>query len=109
VGWAIDGANRFDVNLFGLTVGDVAWAGLLVEVDALHLDRGCDYSMIRAQLEVVGLDDLNIQRRRPRGALSVKLLMRFGLWWVVEGTNSWLSDYGQLGRNTDRRNERRDA
>jgi hypothetical protein len=81
----------------------------LVEIETLHLDRGYDYPKIRAQLEAMGLDDLNIQRRKPRGAPSVKLPMRFGLWWVVEGTNSWLSNCGQLRRNTDRRNEHRHA
>ena len=35
--------------------------------------------------------------------------MRLGLRWVVEGTNSWLSNYGQLRRNTDRRTQHRHA
>jgi hypothetical protein len=34
---------------------------------------------------------------------------RLGLRWVVEGTNSWLSNYGQLRRNTDRRTRHRHA
>ena len=71
--------------------------------------RGYDFPKIRAQLAVMGLDDLNIQRRKPRGVLQGKLPMRLGLRWVVEGTNSWLSNYGQLRRNTDRSNEHRHA
>jgi len=109
VGWAIAGANRNDTKLLEPTLADVARAGLLVEIETLHLDRGYDYPKIRAQLEAMGLDDLNIQRRKPRGVLKQKQPMRLGLRWVVEGTNSWLSNYGQLRRNTDRRNEHRHA
>jgi transposase len=43
IGWAIDGANRNDVKLLGPTLDDVAHAGLLEEIDTLHLDRGYDY------------------------------------------------------------------
>jgi transposase len=109
VGWAIGGANRNDVTLLQPTLADVARAGLLVEIETLHLDRGYDYPKTRRELEAMGLDDLNIQRRKPRGAPPVKQPMRLGLRWVVEGTNSWLSNYGQLRRNTDRRNEHRHA
>ena len=35
--------------------------------------------------------------------------MRLGLRWIVEATNSWWSNYGQLRRNTDRRNRHRHA
>ena len=109
VGWAIDGANRNDTKLLGPTLADVARAGLLVDIETLHLDRGYDYPKIRAQLEAMGLDDLNIQRRKQKGAVTKKQPMRLGLRWVVEGTNSWLSNYGQLRRNTDRSNEHRHA
>ena len=61
------------------------------------------------QLASFGLDDLNIQRRRKRGDTTTKQPMRLGLRWVVEGTNSWLSNYGQLRRNTDRRTRHRHA
>jgi hypothetical protein len=35
--------------------------------------------------------------------------VRLGLRWIVEATNSWWSNYGQLRRNTDRRNRHRHA
>ena len=35
--------------------------------------------------------------------------MRLGLLWIVESTNSWLSNYGQLRRSTDRRSAHRHA
>jgi len=54
--------------------------------------------------------DLNIQRRsQPGDDKTVKQPLRLGLRWVVEGTNSWLSNYGQLRRNTDRRSRHRHA
>ena len=91
IGWAIDGANRNDVKMLDPTLDDLARAGLLEEIETLHLDRGYDYPKVRAQLAGRGLDDLNIQlRSRPGAATTVKQPMRLGLRWVVEGTNSWL-------------------
>jgi len=58
---------------------------------------------------VDGFDDLNIQKRKAKGAPVKKQPMRLRLRWVVEGTNSWLSNYGQLRRNTDRSIEHRHA
>jgi len=45
-----------------------------------------------------------IAKKRKRGnpAKATKKLP-MGLRWPVERTNSWLSNYGQLRRNTDRR------
>ncbi len=109
LGWAIDGANRNDLKLLEPTLADVDRVGLLVDIDTLHLDRGYDYPKVRDQLYRLGLNDLNIQRRTPRVAGEPKPPMRLGLRWVVEGTNSWLSNYGQLRRNTDRRIRHRHA
>jgi transposase len=110
IGWAIDGANRNDLTLLLPTLDDVARSGLLEEIETLHLDRGYDYPKVRSQLADRGLEDLNIQRRAKRGDSGlVKQPLRLGLRWVVEGTNSWLSNYGQLRRNTDRRTRHRHA
>ena len=67
IGWALDGANRNDVKLLDPTLEDLARAGLLEEVETLHLDRGYDYPKVRAQLAGRGLDDLNIQLRSKSG------------------------------------------
>jgi len=109
VGWAIDGANRNDMALLGHTLADVAAAGLLLDIETLHLDRGYDNGVTRRICADLGLEDLNVQRRKKRGANQPKQPMRLGLRWVVEGTNSWLSNYGQLRRNTDRRSQHRHA
>lgn len=106
VGWAIDGANRNDIRLLKPTLAAVADAGLLEDVETLHLDRGYDYPAARRRLKALGIADASIQRRtgntgrRPTG---------LGLRWIVESTNSWLSYYGQLRRNTDRKPDCRHA
>lgn len=107
--WSIEGANRNDLKLLEPTLADLGTRGLLVEVETLHLDRGYDYGTVRSQLQELGIDDAVIQRRKPAGTDQPKQPMRLGLRWVVEGTNSWLSNYGQLRRNTDRRSHHRHA
>lgn len=108
IGWAIDGANRNDIRMLEPTLHAVAADGLLAEIDTLHLDRGYDYPIVRQRLATYGLADLDIQRRGTTDP-HVKQPMRLGLRWIVEATNSWWSNYGQLRRNTDRRNRHRHA
>jgi transposase len=108
LGWAIDGANRNDVRMLAPTLDAVDAAGLLADIDTLHLDRGYDYPAVRAQLAELGLDDLNIQQRGTKEP-GKKQPVRLGLRWIVEATNSWWSNYGQLRRNTDRRVRHRHA
>jgi transposase len=102
LGWSIDGANRNDVRMLAPTIDAIAAAGWTVEIDTVHLDRGYDYPKIRRQLINAGLGDHVIQPRRQAGDTTPKPL-RLGLRWIVEATNSWLSNYGQLRRNTDRK------
>ena len=109
VGWAIDGANRNDTRMLQPTLDDVAAKGLLEDIGTAHLDRGYDFPKIRRLLNDAGLDDLVIQKRKRRGDPDRPMPMRLGLRWIVEATNSWLANYGQLRRNTDRRNRHRHA
>jgi hypothetical protein len=91
------------------TLDAVADAGLLADIDTLHLDRGYDYPVVRSRLTTTyGLDDLVIQPRRSN-QLGKKPPLRLGLRWIVEATNTWWSNYGQLRRNTDRRTHHRHA
>lgn len=109
LGWAIDGANRSDLALLEPTLADVARIGLLTDIETLHLDRLYDFPKIKSRLAALGLNDLNIPRRRPRGAIGPKPVLTFGLRWIVESTNSWFTNYGQLRRNTDRHSRHRHA
>lgn len=108
IGWAIDGANRNDIRMLGATLDAVTDAGLLADISTLHLDRGYDYPVVRAQLSDLGLEDVDIQRRGTKEP-GKKQPVRLGLRWIVEATNSWWSNYGQLRRNTDRRSHHRHA
>ncbi|MFA9566185.1 MAG: IS5 family transposase [Acidimicrobiales bacterium] len=108
LGWDINGANRNDLKLLGPTLGAVNDAGLIADIETLHLDRGYDYPVIERRLTQLGIDDHVIARRRKRGKPAPPR-QTLGMRWVVEGTNSWWSNYGQLRRSTDRRTRHRHA
>ena len=109
IGWAIDGANRNDVRLLEPTLDALADQGLLVDVATLHLDRSYDYPIIETRIAATGIVDTDIQRRGTKPAPGQPHRLTLGLRWIVEATNSWFSNYGQLRRNTDRRNRHRHA
>jgi len=50
----------------------------------------------------LGLDDVVCAKKRKRGTAHKKLPVPLGMRWPVERTNSCLSNFGQLRRNTDR-------
>lgn len=101
IGWAVDGANRHDIILLEPTLDSVAARGLLSEVETLHLDRGYDIPRVHTLIAETGITDLICSRKQPAGQGGRKVPL--GMRWPVERTNSWLSNYGQLRRNTDRR------
>jgi transposase len=107
VGWASDGANRHDTMLLPPTLQAAAERGLLGEVDTLHLDRGYDNGIVRGLIAAAGIDDLICSRKRPPGTATGRLAVPLGMRWPIERTNSWLSNFGQLRRNTDRRTHHR--
>jgi len=107
VGWTIDGANRNDSILLEATLDDAAARGLLADIDTIWLDRGYDSDATRQRLAERHLDDAVIAKRRRRKATTPKRNQPMGLRWPVERTNSWLSNFGQLRRNTDRKTAHR--
>jgi transposase len=107
VGWATDGANRQDTILLPATLAAAAERGLLGEVDTLHLDRGYDNGVVASLLADAGIADVICSRKRRRGTAIGKLAVPLGMRWPIERTNSWLSNFGQLRRNTDRRTRHR--
>ena len=109
IGWALDGANRNDVKLLDPTLDAIQAGGLLADVDTIHLDRGYDFDSLRRRLIERDLLDVNIQPRRAPGRGRRKKLVSLGLRWIVEAANSWLSNFGQLRRSTDRRTRHRHA
>jgi transposase len=107
VAWICDQANRNDCVLLEPTLAAVHTRGLLIECETLYLDRGYDNPVVRrfvASLEI----DLVCSKLRPAGtAHGTKKIVPLGMRWPIERTNSWLSNFGQLRRNTDRRPEHR--
>lgn len=110
VGWVIAGANRQDSVLLAVSL-DAVPKKLRRRIRWLHLDRGFDNNNVRADLNKRKLSAECISRKKPRGASDwVPPAPMFpGRRWQVERTNSWISNYGQMRRNTDRREEHRHA
>jgi len=103
IGWATDGANRHDMILLGPTLDAVTGRGLTVDIETLHLDRGYDNHPARVLVADAGIDDLVCARKRKQGTAAKPKPAPLGMRWPVERSNSWLSNYGQLRRHTDRR------
>ena len=102
IGWVTAGANRNDSILLAPTLDDVAKRGLLSDIETLWLDRGYDSEVTRTRLVEREIDDAVIAMKRKRGSAGSSKHQPMGLRWPVERTNSWLSNFGQLRRNTDR-------
>ena len=103
IGWTIDGANRNDSILLEPTLVNAAERGLLADIETIWLDRGYDSDATRKRLEDLGIHDAVIAKRRKRGSTRPTKKLPMGLRWPVERTNSWLSNFGALRRNTDRK------
>lgn len=102
IGWVIDGANRNDSILLAPTLQTIADRGLLLDVQTLHLDRGYDSRLTTQRCQAAGLTDIVCAKRKRKGEPKIKKPLTLGMRWPVERTNSWLSNFGQLRRNTDR-------
>ncbi len=102
IGWVTEGANRNDSILLAPTLDDVKERGLLDDVETLWLDRGYDSELTRTRLVERGITDAMIAKKRKRGSATGSKRQPMGLRWPVERTNSWLSNFGQMRRNTDR-------
>jgi transposase len=107
IGWVSDGANRNDSVLLSPTLDDAGARGFLEQVQTLWLDRGYDSGLTRERLVEHGVNDAVIAKRKKAGAGGGTKRQPMGLRWPVERTNSWLSNYGQMRRNTDRKTEHR--
>ena len=107
VGWAADGANRHDTTLLEPTLAAVP-RGLLADIETLHLDRGYSGNPVIGTCHSYGIDDVVRSKKRPRGKQRREpVAVPLGMRWTVERTNSWLSNFGQLRRSTDRNTKAR--
>jgi transposase len=105
IGWEQAGANQVDSKLLDATLDAVDARGLLGEIETLHLDRGYDNRNVRAICDGLELNDvITAKKRKPASPTkkAPKQPVPMGMRWPVERTNSWMSNFGQLRRNTDR-------
>lgn len=113
IGWIADRANHNDCVILPDTLDDVERRGLLSRIGTLHLDRGYNNSVVRRHVAERGITSLVCAPRQEigkrHGTRRPTPPVPLGLRWPVERTNSWLSNYGQLRRNTDRRTAHRRA
>jgi len=108
VGWAADGANRNDCTMLEPTLADADRRGLLSNVETLHLDRGYAGDPVMRTCRSYGIDDVVRAPKRPRGTMRRgPKPVPLGKRWTIERTNSWLSNFGQLRRSTDRNTKAR--
>lgn len=106
---ALDGANRHDQVLLEPTLRAAAGRGLLCDVETLHLDRGYHSGAVTRLCAGLGIDDIVCAKKRPPRTAATAKTVPLGLRWTIERTNSWLSNFGQLRRNTDRQPQHRRA
>ena len=109
VGWATEGANRNDIMLFEPTLAEIERRGLHHDIDTLHLDRGYIGARVDNSAAAAGITDLVRPPKRKPGSDRPAEPAPLGLRWTVERANSWLSNFGQLRRNTDRKPHHRQA
>jgi transposase len=111
MGFVVAPANRNDSVLLPDTLEAVDDQGLLEEIETLYLDRGYDNGVVRRHVAALGIGEVVVPPVRRGRALTRRGPRRvpLGRRWVVERTNSWLSNYGQLRRNTDRKVAHRHA
>lgn len=108
IGWSIDSANRQDYKLLQPTLDAIYANPHIGHIGTLHLDRGFGYPSLPERLAGYLIDHIDVIPRNLPGHGRVPLV-GFGHRWIVERTHSWLTNYGQLRRNTDRRPEHRHA
>lgn len=108
LGWTLDGGNRNDYLMLEPTLDVLTTGPVGRPIGTLHLDRGFGYKSLPERIAHYDIDQLNVLWRNKPGQGRVPLV-GFGRRWVVERTHSWLRNFGQLRRNTDRKPEHRHA
>ncbi len=109
IAFATDGANRNDYPMMFDVLDDLKARDVLRLVGSFHADRGFSYNSTPARLaDEYGLDDFQAPaRNRPKQGRKKRC--GAGPRWIVEATNSWLRNNGQIAHNTDRNPEHRNA
>lgn len=104
----IDGANTNDYKMLWPTLQQLVDRDLSRFIGTLHLDRGYGYKSAPNRIAEYDITKLNMQMRNNPNEGTTPLV-GLGKRWKVEVANSWLANYGQLRRNTDRKTKHRKA
>lgn len=114
IAWITAPANVNDHTLVDDTLAAIDARGYELEIEQVHLDRGYDTRQLRAEFTESGIDAhiarrvaRNVKRRKNRTRATPRIPL--GRRWKVERANSWLSNFGQLRRSTDRKSIHREA
>jgi transposase len=109
LGWVAAGANHPDGHLVAATLDDANRRALLTHTRRVHFDRGYHSESVRAELARHGIQPIiqalrgvRLERRKRMRQFTYPKRRSLGMRWTVERTNSWLTNFGQLRRNTDR-------
>ncbi len=109
IAWTIDAGNRNDYSLLTPLMDQLHTRDLTRRIGTVHADRGFNYPHTRQHL-ADNYDITNfVAPPRNRPGEGTTPLVGMGRRWIVEATNSWLRNNGQLRRNTDRTNRHRHA
>jgi hypothetical protein len=97
-----------DYPLLQPTLDEITARDWTAAIDTLHLDRGYGYPSLPDKLRGHQINQVEVTMRNKPGEGRVPLA---GLKrrWIVERTNSWLTNYKQLKINHDRTVEHRVA
>lgn len=113
IAWVPGAANTPDTQLLEDTLDVIDARGFEVEIEQIHLDRGYDAVAIREAFAEAGIEAHIAHRaKHVRGrkyGSRARNKVPLGRRWKVERANSWLSNFGQLRRNTDRKPIHREA
>jgi len=108
--FSIAPANRNDYPMMFEVLDKLSDNDLLRQIDTLHADRGFNYPETPARLvNNYDITRFNAPSRKKQRSGKVPLVGLGGHRWIVEAANSWLRNYGQLRRNTDRKTVHRHA
>jgi transposase len=114
IGWIVAASNINDQKLVEDTIEAVDARGYEVEIEQAHLDRGYDAVAVRAIFADSGIDAHIAHRskrtqHRRKDRTRARHPIPLGRRWRIERANSWLSNFGQLRRSTDRKSIHREA
>ena len=101
LGAIIVSGSANDYPLLQPTLDEITARDWTAAINTLHLDRGYGYPSLPTKLTGHQINNVDVTMRNKRGEGRVALV---GLKrrWVVERTNSWLTNFKQLKINHDR-------